>query len=371
MGRRRVLLVVDQLRRRAPGGIGSYIEGLLAGLETLGGKGARGAAAANLVAPPAVTLYASRGPRGPDPLRGLGWPLMQSPLPGPVMTRAWDRRFLDVPKGFDVVHATSIAAPAARGSRLAVTVHDLTWRQVPETFPARGRRWHEEALKRALRNAAALVVSSEPLAEALVSAGAGRDAVWVIPLGSDHLPPPDLGASEEILRRLGVRGEFLLSVSTREPRKNLPRLLAAYEIARGRLPDPWPLVVVGPEGWGPRLAPRPGVMLAGMVADATLTGLYRTARLVAYVPLEEGFGLPPVEAMREGTPVVASRVPSVGDAAMQVDPLDVEDIADALESVATDESLRQRLVAAGHAHVTTLTWANSARRHVQLWESLS
>jgi alpha-1,3-rhamnosyl/mannosyltransferase len=222
-----------------------------------------------------------------------------------------------------------------------------------------------------LRRAAVLVVTSEPVARDLVAAGAPEDVVRVIPLGSDQLPPPDFVASEELLGRLGVDGEFLLSVSTLEPRKNLPRLLNAYELARARLPDAWPLVVVGPRGWGPRIVPGRGIVLAGQVGEATLTALYRRARLLAYVPLAEGFGLPPLEAMREGTPVVASSVPSAGEATMEVDPFDVEDIAQALVTVATDQKARQQLVSAGRVHAAALTWAKTARCHVELWESLS
>ena len=360
--RPQVLLVVEQLRRRVPGGIGSMVRGLLEGLATSNGE---------FETAPAVTLFASRAPRGSDPLRGFGWPVLQSALPGPLMTRAWDRRLIDVPKGFDVVHASSFAAPPARGAQLALTVHDLSWRQVPEAFPARGRRWHEAALRRALRHAAVLVVSCEPVARDLLAAGAPQDRVRVIALGCDHLPPPDLAGSQELLERLGVEGEFLLSVSTLEPRKNLSRLLEAYELARARLPDPWPLVLVGPRGWGQRVVPGPGVVLAGHVGAATLAALYGRARLLVYVPLGEGFGFPPLEAMREGAPVVASRVPGAGDAIMKVDPLDVEDIAEGLVRVATDEKVRRQLVSSGRLHATPLTWARTARCYVQLWDSLA
>ncbi len=360
--RARVLLVVEQLRRRVPGGIGSMIRGLLEGLATSNGE---------FETTPAVTLYASRAPRGPDPLRELGWPVLQSALPGPLMTRAWDRRLIDVPKGFEVVHASSFAVPPARGARLAVTVHDLSWRQVPEAFPPRGRRWHEAALRRALRHADVLVATCEAVARDLLAAGVPKDRVYVIPLGCDHLPPPDLAASQELLDRLGVEGEFLLSVSTLEPRKNLSRLLEAYRLARARLSEPWPLVVVGPQGWGQGVVRGPGVVLAGEVGGATLAALYRRARLLVYVPLVEGFGFPPLEAMREGTPVVASHVPSAGDATMEVDPLDVEDIAEALVEVATDEGIRRQLVSSGSIRAQALTWATTARRYVRLWDSLS
>lgn len=361
---RRVLLVVEQLRRRVPGGIGTYALGLLKGFADLGlpvGTGER----------PDLTLYASRARDGADPVRELGWPLRESLLPGPLMVRAWDRRLLDVPRGFDVVHATSFAIPPARGSRLSVMVHDLAFREVPETFPRRGRTWHEAALRRAMHHASALVATSDKVAADLVGAGASRGKIRVIAHGCDHLPPPDLGAADELLGRLEVTGEYVLSVSTLEPRKNLPRMLEAYRTAREHLPDEWRLVLVGPVGWGQGLTAPPGVVLTRALDGATLSALYRRARLLVYVPLAEGFGLPPLEAMREGTPVVSSPVPSVGDAAKLVDPFDVEDIANAIVGVGTDEELRSRLKEAGLRRTEPLTWSAAARRHLELWESMA
>ena len=137
----------------------------------------------------------------------------------------------------------------------------------------------------------------------------------MIPMGSDHLPPPDSTAGAAHLARLGIHGPFLLSVGTLEPRKNQARLIEAYGRIRGSLPEPWPLVMVGPTGWGEQVAPATGVILAGLVSPAELSALYAMARLLAYVPLIEGFGLPPVEAMAFGTPVVASPLPSTAGAA--------------------------------------------------------
>ncbi len=131
------------------------------------------------------------------------------------------------------------------------------------------------------------------------------------------------------------------------------------------------LVLVGPAGWGPALRPEPGVVLAGPVEGAVLAGLYARARVVASVPVVEGFGLPAVEAMACGAPVVASPVPSVGDAAYTVDPLDTSAICEALVRVAGDESLRRELLAAGRARAAELTWASAAAGHVELWASLS
>jgi len=242
--------------------------------------------------------------------------------------------------------------------------------------------WHEGALRRALDSGAALIVTSKLVAADLLSDGVDLDRITIVHGGSDHLVPEDSAESDALLRRLGVPGEFLLTVSTLEPRKNVDRLLKAYALARPTLPEPWPLVIVGPTGWGPVLtSPREqdGVVFAGAVSDATLTGLYRRARAFAYVPLTEGYGLPPLEAMRSGTPaVIANEVPSVIDLdepspppASIVDPLDVEAIAAALTSVLTDDTVRADLAARGEAHARSRTWRTAAHQHIGLWRSLT
>ena len=360
--------MAEQLRRAVPGGVGRYITGLLQGVAEMvdGGEDV-----------PELVLHASRAPAGVDPLARFGLEVESSLLPGPALTRAWDRGLLDAPGGADVVHALSLAAPPARRAPLVVTIHDMAWRQVPEAFPTRGRRWHEAAFGRAKQRAARIVTPSESVAADVTHAGADAASIVVIPHGTDHLPVPDTGAAAALLERLGVAGDFLLSVGTLEPRKNLARLVEAYGRARGRFPVPWPLVVVGPMGWGESpafaagVASTPGVVAAGPVDDGTLAGLYVRARLLAYVPLTEGFGFPPVEAMRQNIPVVSSPLPSLGGAGLVVDPENVEHIADALVRAAADEALRSELVTRGAARAAVLTWKASARRHVALWTSVA
>lgn len=357
-----VLVVAEQLRRRAPGGIGTYVRSLVAALD----------------GDPAVTLLASRPPgRDADPVASLGHPVVTSPLPGRLLTRAWGRGLAGVAGSrFDVVHAPSLAAPPARGTPVAVAVHDLAWRRVPDAFPRRGRRWHDRALALALRRAAVLLVPSEETADALAAAGARPGQVHVLdPMyGCDHLPPTDPTGARALLGRLGVHGPYLLSVGTLEPRKNLHRLVEAYGRARAALPDPWPLVLAGPVGWGvdaDTLARAPGVVVAGAVDDAVLAGLYVGARCVAYVPLHEGYGLPAVEAMAAAVPVVASPVPSTGGAALEVDPLDVDAIAAGVVVAATDDRRRSELVTAGLLRAGELTWKAAAGRHVDAWRALA
>ena len=395
----RVLVVAEQLRRAVPGGVGTYASGLLRGLAEVEARATSDGAnsdgvdsdgansdaansdAANSDAATAradITLHASRPTGLPDPLAAFGFPVRTSPLPAHGLTRAWDVGLVRAPTGYDVVHSVSLAFPRparrrsrpGRGPRLTVMVHDLTWRSVTEAFPPRGRRWHEAALGRALDDAAALIVPSEATAAALRAATSGSPRTEVIEEGCDHLPPPDHEEARRILEDNGVVGPFVLSVGTREPRKNLTRVMAAYGAARSRLPEPWPLVVVGPRGWGQDARPGPGVVVVGAVEAAVLAALYAGARCVVYAPLLEGFGLPAVEAMAQGTPVVASPMPSTAGAAVEVDPLDVGAMADAIVAAATDEELRARKVAEGRVRAGRLTWEAAAARHLEVWRSL-
>jgi len=365
VGELRVTLVAEQLRTRPTSGIATYTRGLLLGLQQLAAEAAAG------VPVPAVTLVAGRPTGADDPLAAWGWPVHSSRLPGRALVRLWDRGLGRVDGPSDVVHAPSLASPPPGPAPLVVTVHDLAFREVPETFPARGRRWHEAALTRALRAAAAFVTPSDRTADLLTAAGAGRERVIVINEGCDHLPVADTEGAGAALARIGVHGPYLLSVSTLEPRKNLSRLVDAYGRAREQLPEPWPLVIVGPMGWGPALMPVPGVKLAGVVTDAVLAGLYAGARCVAYVPLVEGWGLPAVEAMAACTPVVASPMPSTGGAALEVDPTDVDAIADALAVATGDDRRRSELVTAGLMRARELTWASAARAHAALWHDVA
>ena len=362
-----VTLAVEQLRRRVPGGIGTYTRGLLKGLAEL-----------PVAERPRLSLAASRPPERPDPLAAYGYPVTASVLTGPLLTRAWDLGLFPVGRGSEVLHSVSLAAPPpARGTRLVVTVHDVAWRTMPEAFPARGRRWHEANLRRAARRAAAFVVPSRATALALLAAqvGIGEERIFVVAEGADHLAEPDGPGARAVLERLGADGPYLLTVSTLEPRKNIGRLIEAYTAARPRLREPWPLVVVGPSGWGtapvPGRALPEGVAFAGAVEGAALAALYAGARCFAYVPIVEGFGLPVVEAMAAGTPVVSSPVPSSEGASLEVEPTDVAAIAAGLVAACDDEATRADLVEKGRARAASLHWRDTARGHLAVWERVA
>lgn len=354
-----VTLIVEQLRRAVPGGIGTYARELvraLAGREDLERD--------------RIELYASRAPRH-DPLASLGLPLVTGHLPGPVMTRLWDLGLGRLRGASGIVHGLSFAVPPT-DLPLVVTVHDLAFREVPEAFSDRSRRWHERQLRRHAKSAAGFVVPSEPVADALVGSGLGieRERVHVIFEGADHLGPGDLDRARARLLELGVGERFILSVGTIEPRKNLARLIAGFSTIRDRLDGPCSLVLCGPTGWMTGLSSQEDVVLAGQVDNEVLAALYQLACVVAYVPLHEGFGLPVVEAMHYGAVVCSSTVPSAGDATYLVDPYDVDAIGMGLARCVTDETLRAELRSRGSAHVLGLTWANTAERHLALWNEV-
>jgi glycosyltransferase involved in cell wall biosynthesis len=377
-----VALIAEQVRGRVPGGIGRFAIELLGGLSALD-------------PPPDLTVVAAvrSGRSAPDPLaafdfptRAVGGRLLSAAgsvpraenLPDRVVTRLWDWGLLGLGSSrFDLVHSVSLAAPPTGAVPLTVMVHDVAWREVPEAYPPHGLAWHEAALRRAGRRARGVVVPSRAVQSALLRASVDLDParVEVIAEGCDHLPPPDADAARRLLRRLGVTGEYFLTVSTLEPRKNLRRLLEAYRQLRPELPEPWPLLVVGPAGWGPGLEESDGVVMVGRVGDAVLSGLYAAARVAVYVPLVEGFGLPAVEALAAGAPLlVSSSVPSVmehASPAAVVDARSTDDICQALGALATDDARRADLASAGPASVRERTWAAVARRHVEWWAEVA
>src|SRR5207302_8186392 len=222
----------------------------------------------------------------------------------------------------DVLHCPTVRAPVRPSVPLVVTVHDLAILRHPEAFNTWTRRYTRLLLPRVLRAATRVIAVSEFTRRELVELlGVPEEKLRVIPnaVGEPFLPEGPAAA-----------GDYVLAVSTLEPRKNLPRLVEAFR--RAEL-DGCELVVAGGSGWGDvRLGE--GVRWIGEVGDAELARLYRGARCVAYVSLYEGFGLPVLEAMACGRPVVAPSGRPYSEfangIAFEVDPLDPESIAEGL-----------------------------------------
>ena len=351
-------IVAEQIRRQVSGGIGTYAKGLLRGLAGLQSDDLR------------VTALASRGPN-PDPLRDTGVDVEASRFGHRVQVALWSHGLSAPPRWLDVLHLTSFAGPVVDRAGLCETVmiHDLGWRHHPELTTRRGVRWHVAALGRVLSSDSVIIVPSAPIAQDLTDAGADPSRVHVIGEGADHLPPPDLEAARAFLGSRGVKGAFVLTVSTLEPRKNLALLAEAHR----QVPGAPPLVVVGPTGWGGETSVGDAVM-AGPVAGDVLAGLYSICSLFVYVPVHEGFGLPPLEAMAHGAAVVASTaVPSMqGAPAMAlVDPNDVAAVAAAIGDALKDADALHEASTAGRDHAGRHRWSDVAAAHVELWRTLS
>ena len=319
-----------------------------------------------------------------DPLARFGRPVRASRLPGPLLTRAWDRGLVRAPTGFDVVHSVSLAAPplpAWRRGRPVVTCHDLAWRRFPQATTRRGRRWHEGALRSASVAGASFVVPSRLVAAHLQADGVEVGRITVIRGGSDHLAPPDEEGTAGLLERLGVVGEYLLSVGTLEPRKNVERMVRAYGVAhevlahRGRS---WSSDRRG----GVRIPTVPRSRRASRSPARCPTACWPVstggAGLRLRAALTEGSGSAARSHARPACPPwsrVRSRAcgTSATKATCRPDsstPSTSTTWRGASVAVLTDDLLRSDLVARGRAFVSDRTWDDAARQHVELWRAL-
>ena len=263
---------------------------------------------------------------------------------------AWYLGALPVASGRDdVLHLPAHRGPLLSAAPLVLTVHDLAVIRHPETFNRWTRRYTRLLLPRLARTATRVIAVSEFTArEAVEVLGVDERRLRVIPHGVEE-PFTPYGAA--------AGGEYVLAVGTLEPRKNLPRVVVAAERAG------IDLRVVGGAGWG-----GVDVESAGFVGDEELARLYRGAAALVYPSLYEGFGLPVLEAMACGTPVVTSvgsAPAAVADgAAVLVDPLDVEAIADGIrEALARRDELR----AAGLQRASTFTWEAAAKATAEVY----
>ncbi|HXD80620.1 MAG TPA: glycosyltransferase family 1 protein [Candidatus Acidoferrum sp.] len=257
----------------------------------------------------------------------------------------------------------------------AVFVHDLAFRLRPKEVPWQQRAYMGTVLGPALRNAAAVLVPSQSTRRDLLDLYKIPGLETKIEVIAEGVPSPvAAGPLPE-----GLEPGFILAVGTVEPRKNYPRLLAAFRQLRGRRgslpfiingrPGVPQLVIAGKPGWAygdtlVRIAAEPGVRYLGHVDDATLTALYESASVLAFPSLYEGFGLPLLEAMSRGVPAVvgeAGALPELGlTAALAVEPEDVDAIAGALERLLSDAQLRRKLGEEGKHRAADFTWEKAA-----------
>jgi len=284
----------------------------------------------------------------------------------------------------DVLHVQFTSPPFAP-CPVVVSIHDLSFEHLPETFRFRSRKQLRLTVRRSARKAARVIALSEHGRNDIIKTyGLSGDRVDVIPLAAPtHFGPVnDEKELQRIRQTYGIEGDYILSVGSIQPRKNLRRLLAAYSSLHearpeGKLPQ---LVVVGKCAWLyedtlraiSELKLSKSVILTGYVPESDLPTLYSGAACFVYLSYFEGFGLPPLEAMKCGTPVIVGNRTSlpevVGDAGVLVDPFAVDDIADAIESVIANSDFRSKLRVKGLERAGLFDWRETARRTLAVYE---
>jgi len=271
----------------------------------------------------------------------------------------------------DLIHSAGYTAPLLPGTRGVVSIHDMNYKRHPEDFTALERLVYSALIPSAARTSCHVITLTESSKRDIVNwTGVASRNVSAVPGAPRAHWPGDPTEDEVRLASIGVKSPFVLSVAASHPHKNLARLVRAFPLETHDRTQPT-LVMVGPRGRGKleleRLAQerRGQVSVLGWVEDEVLGTLYRRALALAFPTLYEGFGLPILEAMALGTPVVTSNYGAMsevaGDAAELVDPLKVESIRQGLQHVVCDRVRSAQLRERGLERASQFTWDRTAR----------
>ncbi len=282
---------------------------------------------------------------------------------------------------FVPAHVLPFVWPARRLPPAVVTIHDLGHRHFPQAHTVGQRLYLELSTRWALRAAQRVIAVSQSTARDLtIFYGSAPEKIAVIYEAGQPQAAPSPAEIAAAQSACGLARPYALYVGSIQPRKNLERLITAFSRLRHQQQVEFDLVLAGAPGWLShgifRHAAQTGlaehIHFTGYLADADLAALLQGARLFCYPSLLEGFGLPVLEAQHAGVPVMTannSSLPEVaGDAALLVDPEDIDAIADAMLRLSRDEELRQRLITAGYENVKRFSWQDAAQKTLEVLE---
>ena len=285
----------------------------------------------------------------------------------------------------NLFHSPDFVLPPLRCRHTIVTIHDMSFLVMPEcALPSLVRYLTGSVPRAVLRADVVVAVSHSTKADLVQLLGVNEDKVVVGKegVGDDFSPVTDEVLLQQARATYVGADPFILNVGTLEPRKNQARLIQAYHQLIQENGIPHRLAIVGRRGWlyenvfamVERLQLKERVLFLGHVPDQDLPALYSLADIFVYPSLYEGFGMPPLEAMACGTPVVASNVSSLpevlGDAALLVDPTNVTELAQAMFQALTDQATRQALIAKGFERAKKFTWVEAAQQMLGLYHQV-
>lgn len=307
------------------------------------------------------------------------------PTANPALRIFWEQAIQPVHvrrEEIDLLHSLAFVQPVVLPCPGVITIYDLTFMLLPERLRAVRRLYLRWGTRYSARRAQGIIaISTSTKRDIIKLLGIAERKVYVVPCGvdEDFRPPDNQQALDDFRTKRGLPEEMILFLGTIDPRKNLASLLRGFALLKRRLQIPH-LVIAGAKGWhhqevfslADELGLRDDVAFPGYIPREELPLWYAAARLFVYPSLYEGFGLPPLEAMACGTPVVTSNTSSlpevVGDAGIMVNPESAEEIAEAMHRALTDRELRGELREKGLNRAKGFSWQRAAQQTVQVYE---